>query len=243
MALSRTLANLGDSLGGATSNVNVVNSTLYVDAVGNNVGIGTSSLTYKLEVNQPTASLGGMRITQPTGTVASSAAVRAIGYSPSYELMDKDQLQNWYFGINNNDSRKLYVGRGYGPNQGVSPAIMVDTSDNVGFNSGYGSAATVYGCRAWINYNGTSATIRASGNITSVTKNATGDYTLNFTTAMPDVNYSAFTFGGSQVGSSSRIYMENHDNVLRSTTQIRIYSLNGSFTPTDSIIFSAAIIR
>ena len=47
-------------------------------------------------------------------------------------------------------------------------------------------------CKAWVNFNGTTATpstIRASYNVSSVTKNGTGDYTVNFTTAMVDANY------------------------------------------------------
>jgi len=71
-------------------------------------------------------------------------------------------------------------------------AVTIDTSQNLLFNSGYGSAALAYGCRAWVNFNGTltsTITPRASGNVTSVTKNGTGDYTVNFTTAMTDVNY------------------------------------------------------
>jgi hypothetical protein len=50
-----------------------------------------------------------------------------------------------------------------------------------------------YKCRAWVNFNGVNNTIRASGNVSSVTVNGTGDYTVNFTTAMPDANYSAAT--------------------------------------------------
>jgi hypothetical protein len=62
---------------------------------------------------------------------------------------------------------------------------------NLSFNSGYGSAAVAYGCRAWVNFNGTgTVAIRASGNVSSITDNGTGDYTVNFTTAMPDTNYS-----------------------------------------------------
>jgi len=58
------------------------------------------------------------------------------------------------------------------------------------FNSGYGSAAVAYGCRAWVNFNGTgTVAIRASGNVSSITDNGTGDYTVNFTTAMPDANF------------------------------------------------------
>jgi hypothetical protein len=45
-------------------------------------------------------------------------------------------------------------------------------------------------CRAWVNFNGTgTVAIRASGNVSSITDNGTGDYTVNFTTAMPDANY------------------------------------------------------
>jgi len=61
---------------------------------------------------------------------------------------------------------------------------------NLSFNSGYGSSAVAYGCRAWVNFNGTgTVAIRGSGNVTSITDNGTGDYTVNFTTSMPDVNY------------------------------------------------------
>lgn len=51
-------------------------------------------------------------------------------------------------------------------------------------------SAPVYACRAWVNFNGTgTVAIRASGNVSSITDNGNGDYTVNFTTAMPDVNY------------------------------------------------------
>ena len=45
-------------------------------------------------------------------------------------------------------------------------------------------------CRSWVNFNGTSTVaIRASFNVSSITDNGTGDYSVNFTTAMPDANY------------------------------------------------------
>ena len=48
-----------------------------------------------------------------------------------------------------------------------------------------------YACRAWVNFNGTgTVAIRESGNVSSITDNGTGSYTVNFTTAMPDANYS-----------------------------------------------------
>lgn len=51
-------------------------------------------------------------------------------------------------------------------------------------------SAPVFGCRAWVNFHGGTGVIRASGNVTSVTKNSTGDYTINFATNLPDANYS-----------------------------------------------------
>lgn len=67
-----------------------------------------------------------------------------------------------------------------------------DSSGNLLFNSGYGSVATAYGCRAWVNFDGTSASIgagRASGNVSSITDNGVGRYAVNFATNLVDANY------------------------------------------------------
>jgi len=51
-------------------------------------------------------------------------------------------------------------------------------------------SAPIYACRAWVNFNGTgTVAIRESGNVSSITDNGTGDYTVNFTTAMQDTSY------------------------------------------------------
>ena len=53
-------------------------------------------------------------------------------------------------------------------------------------------SAPVYACRAWVNFNGTgTVAIRGSGNVSSITDNGVGQYTVNFTTAMSDANYCA----------------------------------------------------
>lgn len=50
-----------------------------------------------------------------------------------------------------------------------------------------------YAAKAWVNFNGTgTVAIRESGNVSGITDNGTGDYTVNFTTAMVDGNYSYF---------------------------------------------------
>ena len=56
-------------------------------------------------------------------------------------------------------------------------------------------------CRAWVNFNGTgTVAIRASFNVSSITDNGTGVYTVNFTNAMPDINYSVVGGVNTQAG-------------------------------------------
>jgi hypothetical protein len=75
-------------------------------------------------------------------------------------------------------------------------SVIIDGSAGVTTNAGgsVNPSTTIdginYSCRAWVNFNGTgTVAIRASGNVTSITDNGTGDYTVNFTTAMTDANY------------------------------------------------------
>ena len=50
--------------------------------------------------------------------------------------------------------------------------------------------APIYACRAWVNFDGTGTpSIKASGNVSSITDNGTGSYTVNLTTPMLDSNY------------------------------------------------------
>jgi hypothetical protein len=58
-------------------------------------------------------------------------------------------------------------------------------------------SAPSYTCRAWVNFNGgATVSVRASGNVSSVTRFASGNYSINFTTAMPDANYATSLTGG-----------------------------------------------
>jgi hypothetical protein len=77
-------------------------------------------------------------------------------------------------------------------------------------NGGQSGSAPIFAARAWVNFDGTTAganpapmTIRASGNVSSVTRNAAGDYTVNFTTAMVDDNYAVNITSGGSVGSTT----------------------------------------
>lgn len=61
-----------------------------------------------------------------------------------------------------------------------------------------------YKCRAWVNFNGTGAVaIRAAGNVSSITDNGTGDYTVNFTATLPDANYAVVVAATLMPGSAN----------------------------------------
>jgi hypothetical protein len=116
-----------------------------------------------------------------------------------------------------------------------------NASADLQFNSGYGSVATAYGCRAWVNFNGTgTVAIRASGNVSSITDNGVGDYTVNFTTAMPDVNYSVCGMTYDNVG-NVRVVSQKYAQVAGSR---RIVVSNPStFNEFDSDQISVAVFR
>ena len=79
-----------------------------------------------------------------------------------------------------------------------------DGSGGFQMNSGYGSFATAYGCRAWVNFNGTgTVAIRASGNVSSITDRGVGQYTVNLTIAMPDANYAVVVGSGDNITSNT----------------------------------------
>jgi hypothetical protein len=120
--------------------------------------------------------------------------------------------------------------------------IYSDASANLQFNSGYGSVATAYGCRAWVNFNGTgTVAIRASGNVSSITDNGSGDYTVNFTTAMPDANYSVGSACGDGGSGSMRITGVSDANPTASAYRMATFNL--SATRADPVFVLASFFR
>jgi hypothetical protein len=84
-------------------------------------------------------------------------------------------------------------------------------------------------CKAWVNFDGTSTVaIRASYNVSSITDNGTGSYTVNFTTALADANYVALGCCRPTAGGSPHyvIAIENKDTQVRTTSAICFYFLN-----------------
>ena len=79
-------------------------------------------------------------------------------------------------------------------------------------------SAPIYAARAWVNFNGNgTVAIRASGNVSSITDNGTGRYTVNFTTAMPDDDY---------CGAGTAI--DNDGDILSRNRMVNVFSQNAS---------------
>lgn len=193
-----------------------------------------------------------------------------------------------------------------------------DSSGNFKFNSGYGSVATAYGCRAWVNFNGSANTnlsgtyartspsttltvtatahglivgssvnldfttgtgldgiytvvtvadantftittvastttsgnvtllrntIRASGNVSSITDNGTGDYTVNFTTALVDANYSANVTADVGGVADFAVACTGDNTTARTTSLVRFRIGTTGGLSADSTVVQVAIFR
>jgi hypothetical protein len=108
-------------------------------------------------------------------------------------------------------------------------------------SGGQSGSAPVYGCRAWVNFDGTrneadtgastngaNVKIRASGNVASVLKNSTGDYTITFTTAMPDANYSIVATGTGESSTDNNLKI-NH-NTAPTSSAVRVVQVGSNYS-------------
>jgi len=105
-----------------------------------------------------------------------------------------------------------------------------------------GSSAPMYACRAWVNFNGTgTVAIRASGNVSSITDNGEGTYTVNFTTAMQDANYC--TTGSTERGTWEGAGDFGVRNGSITAGSVGLRTTNGAGQFEDATTVSVAIFR
>ena len=119
-------------------------------------------------------------------------------------------------------------------NIGVANSSLVKTALNAS------GTAPIYACRAWVNFNGTgTVAIRASGNVSSITDNGVGYYTVNFTTAMQDSNY-VLTGSANFDGSTEDIFLAGAGTPA--VNNVTIVNSVGNWYY-DSLYVNVAIIR
>ena len=124
-------------------------------------------------------------------------------------------------------------------------------SDNFETSSGAipnigGADVTTRLCSAWVNFNGSGAVaIRGSYNVSSITDNGTGNYTINFTTAMPDANYSA-SLAANDIGTAGQTdnyaygaWKRGANNAAYTTSSLRI----GLGYPITTTLYDASIVN
>ena len=108
---------------------------------------------------------------------------------------------------------------------GTSPTLTTPTFDSASLVTISGTAP-LYMCRAWVNFNGTgTVAIRGSGNVSSITDNGTGDYTVNFTTAMSDANY-VMTGTSGESNTAFQAMCPNYTVAAPTTSAMRIQTTN-----------------
>ena len=104
-------------------------------------------------------------------------------------------------------------------------------------------SAPSYSARAWVNFNGTgTVAIRASGNVTSITDNGTGDYTVNFTTALADANYSVVSTTSSDLSAITIAYVSGTNSVI-TTSSVRLVMATSGGAAADRTYVGVAIFR
>jgi hypothetical protein len=187
-----------------------------------NVGIGTASPTNKVTIS--TSGLSNhltLTGSQQNGMQFQSATGGA-GYIVGRSLFSDNANDFFVYDLSANVNR-----------------LRVDSSGNFQFNSGYGSAATAYGCRAWVSFNGSGGvSINSSGNISSVTRGSTGNYTVIFANAMPDNKYSALVAMQPTVSNAG----SDTFSINPTTTQVEVRHFEANVNR-DSTYVSVAVFR
>ena len=202
------------TLTGGTGVVNIGSGQIYKDASGN-VSIGnTSPSTY-----------GKLVVESGRAYVRGSAAAN----QGEIDLQNTDSGgATWRIGdAISTPAGDLAIYRG-----GTGLGASIDSSLNFKFNSGFGSVAKAYGCRAWVNFDGTTLGIRSSGNVSSIGRNGTGDFNVNFSTAMPDASYATNVTSGTASNSGWSFAGGLYGTGAYSTTSVRVNCIakqNGSF--------------
>jgi hypothetical protein len=198
-------------------NKNFAGNLLYVDDTNDKVGVGTTSPGDRFHVYENTSYVG-IKLQNQTSFITTFVHDGLGGHGFIYKSGAYDTA------FYNNDVETMRVKSG----------------GNFQFNSGYGSVATAYGCRAWVNFNGTGTiSIRASGNVSSITDNGSGDYTINFSSAMPDGNYAVSMSVRPLADSKERPELGN----TTSTNALRVINDDGMNTLIDTDLFTVAVFR
>jgi hypothetical protein len=221
---------------GLTANALIWNAATNY-ALGQNAISPTNFQTYRRRV-------AGVSATDPASDVTNWTAVAAVPDESvtTAKLVDEsvtfDKLRNIATG---RILGRSTAGTGSAEELTALPAGVTAPASSIAGALNASGAAPIFACRAWVNFNGTgTVTIRASGNVSSITDSGTGLYTANFTAAMPDANYCATvtaTIGG-LIGGAGTTFGGGF-----TTTSVTVSSTSDTGVYTDSVFMSVAVFR
>lgn len=208
-----------------------LNGDVYTTTSGLFARINGTTLQYAA-INATSLNFGGTTL-----TFGSSAVASTIGIATGATTTGVTKTLN------------LATGALAGATTAVNIGSATGTS-TITLNGTVNAPGLANGVKAWVNFNGTgTVAIRSSFNVTSITDNGVGDYTVNFTTAMADVNYSAVmsgstpSGGGSTNGFTTFEFLTNSTTLARTTSAFRFFTANSTFNNADALSVNATFIR
>ena len=220
-----------------------------IDASADAVGIGTNSPAVLTHIQSTTATTNA--VTQVLRIDSQSSGTPANGIGVGMQFATETGAGNTEIGATIEAITTDVTGasedfdlsfKTMAGGAAAAERMRVTSTGDFQFNSGYGSVATAYGCRAWVNFNGTgTVAIRASGNVSSITDNGVGDYTVNFTNALPDANYAVTCLNVQSSGNTPVNICKNY-NRTDTTSLVNIVSCQGA-TRFDAEYLHVSIFR
>lgn len=226
-------AGTGDMLG--ANNLSEVTNTSLARL---NIGLGNVNNTS--DANKPVSTATQTALDTKQDTLVSSTNIKTI---------DGNSLLG---------SGNLSVATAFSSSaENISGTVENKAVDPLGIREAFNASgsAPVFACRAFVNFNGTRnvtdtgastngqpVLLRASGNVTSVVKNSTGDYTINFTAPMPDANYSVVGMVNRSNGLYNWLTLQEEPATARSTSAVRVQA-NQSGAAVDPALINVAIFR
>jgi hypothetical protein len=216
----------GDNSGSLQLATNNGTTAVTIDT-SQNVGIGTASPASFGKLAVTGVSNFGVDQTDYIGIQGGGGTARIDAFGSNTNINTS---------LSTKGTGSFYIWRG---GYGGTNTLLIDGSSNLQFNSGYGSVATAYGCRAWVNFNGAgTVSIRGSGNVSSVSDNGTGYYGVNYTTSLVDGNYSAVATANEPSGA-----MRIACTTGNATSNDIVYTFNGAGSLADVDVLNFAVFR
>jgi hypothetical protein len=212
--INTKLNSLNNSVDSLNSQVNTINSN--VNTLSSQVNT-LSSAFFNNDPTNPILRATYIGSTAPSNPVAGTTWLDTSQSNPTLKIYDGSNWQAITGGGGGSGSNAATL-NGYSASQTPAPNTIPVSKADGKIDDGWlnfvandpkvktalnaTGNAPIYACRAWVNFDGTTnpPTIRASGNVSSITKNGTGDYTINFAVAMPDANYTVHLINVDAIG-------------------------------------------